>query len=225
MTKFKLRFFALATCCAVLGTGCLSMPGVGVGVTGGTTGAAAEIKANPLPSSMLLLRGSYNFAEFSGDIESDGVEYGGDFTLSNLGAFADFAPLGGPFYLSGGAYFGKKEADLIATPASDVMIGGTSFTAADVGSLIGKAEFNDVAPYVGVAFDNFANSIGGWSFNARAGIMFVGSADVSLTSVNGLLSSDPALQSELLQEIDSLQEDAEDYKYFPVLTLGIARRF
>lgn len=225
MTKFKLRFLALVTCCAVLGTGCLSMPGVGVGVTGGTTGIGAEIKANPLPSSMLLVRGSYNFAEFSGDIESDDINYGGDFTLSNAGAFADFAPFGGLFYLSGGAYIGKKEADLIATPTADVTIGGTGFTAADVGSLVGKAEFNDVAPYVGVAFDNFANSIGGWSLNARAGIMFVGSPDVTLTSVNGLLSADPTFQNELLQEIDSLQQEAEDYKYFPVLTLGVARRF
>ncbi|GHB01202.1 hypothetical protein GCM10009069_25050 [Algimonas arctica] len=225
MTKSKLRFLALTTCCAVLGTGCLSTPGVGIGVTGGTTGVAAEVKANPLPSSRLLVRGSYNFAEFSGDVESDGIQYDGDFTLSNFGAVADVAPFGGPFYISGGAYVGKKEADLIATPASNVTIGGTSFTPADVGSLIGKAEFKDVAPYVGVAFDNFANSIGGWSLNARAGVMFVGSADVSLTSANGLLSSDPVLLNELIEEIESIEQDAEDYKYFPVVTLGITRRF
>ena len=225
MTTNTLKLLALAVGTSFLATGCLSMPGVGVGVTGGTTGVAAEVKANPLPSSMLLVRGSYNFAEFSGDIESDGIQYDGDFTLSNLGAFADFAPFGGPFYLSGGAYVGDQSADLVATPASDVVIGGTSFTPAEVGSLIGKAEFNDVAPYVGVAFDNFANSIGGWSFNARAGVMFVGSAEVDLTSANGLLSSDPALLTELRQEIESIEDDAADYKYFPVLTLGIARRF
>jgi hypothetical protein len=225
MTKSKLRILALTTCCAVLGTGCLSTPGVGIGVTGGTTGVAAEVKANPLPTSRLLVRGSYNFAKFSGDVESDGIQYDGDFTLSNFGAFADVAPFGGPFYISGGAYVGKKEADLIATPASNVTIGGTSFTPADVGSLIGKAEFKDVAPYVGVAFDNFANSIGGWSFNARAGVMFVGSADVNLTSANGLLSSDPVLLNELIEEIESIEQDAEDYKYFPVVTLGITRRF
>lgn len=225
MTKLNLRSLALMSCCAMLGAGCVSMPGVGVGVTGGTTGVAAEIKANPLPSSRVLLRGSYNFAEFSGDIESDGIQYDGDFTLSNFGAFADLAPFGGPLYLSGGAYIGKKEADLIATPATNVTIGGTSFTPADVGSLIGTAEFNDIAPYAGIAFDNFANSIGGWSFNARAGVMFVGSAEVNLTSAGGLLSSDPTLLNELIQEIESIEEDAKDYKYFPVVTLGIARRF
>lgn len=225
MTTFKLRFLALAMGSSLLATGCLSMPGVGVGVSGGTTGLSAEVKANPLPTSRLLLRGAYNFAEFSGDIESDGIEYDGDFTLSNVGAFADLAPFGGPFYLSGGAYIGDKSADLIATPATDVVIGGTTFTPAQVGSLIGTAEFNDVAPYVGVAFDNFANSIGGWSFNARAGVMFVGSADVNLTSANGLLSSDPVLLNELIQEIESIEQDAADYKYYPVVTIGIARRF
>ena len=117
------------------------------------------------------------------------------------------------------------DADLVATPANDVVIGGTTFTPAEVGSLLGTAEFNDVAPYAGIAFDSFANSIGGWSFNARAGVMFVGSADVNLTSANGLLSSDPALLTELREEIESIEEDAEDYKYFPVVTLGVTRRF
>lgn len=225
MIQSKLRLTAMASLCAVISTACVSMPGVGVGVTGGTTGLAAEVKANPLPSSRLLLRGSYNFAEFSGDIESDGVEYDGDFTLSNFGAFADVAPFGGPFYISGGAYIGEKGADLVATPATDVNIGGMTFTPAQVGSLLGTAEFNDVAPYAGIAFDNFANSIGGWSFNARAGVMFVGSAEVNLTSADGLLSSDPVLLSELREEIESIEEDAEDYKYFPVLTIGVTRRF
>jgi hypothetical protein len=50
------------------------MPGVGVSLTGGTTGVAAEIKAKPLPTCRLLLRGSYNFAEFLGKIEGDGQE-------------------------------------------------------------------------------------------------------------------------------------------------------
>lgn len=225
MTTFKLKFLGLAVGGSLLATGCLSMPGVGVGIAGGTTGLSAEVKANPLPTSMLLLRGSYNYAEFSGDVESDDVNYDGDFTLSNLGAFADIAPFGGPFYLSGGAYIGDKSADLLGTPTTNVEIGGTSFTPAEVGSLVGKAEFNDVAPYVGVAFDNFAYSIGGWSFNARAGVMFIGSADVSLVSANGLLSSDPALLNELNDEVEALEEEAKDYKYYPVLTLGIARRF
>ncbi|GLQ19642.1 hypothetical protein ACFFUB_14535 [Algimonas porphyrae] len=225
MYRTQFRLAVTASVCALLSTACVSMPGVGVGVTAGTTGVAAEVKANPLPTGRLLLRGAYNFAEFSGEIESDGIEYEGDFTLSNAGAFADFAPFGGPFYLSGGAYIGKKEADLVATPANNVVIGGTTFTPAQVGSLLGTAEFNDVAPYAGIAFDNFARSIGGWSFNARAGVMFVGSADVNLVSANGLLSSDPALLTELREEIESIEEDAEDYKYFPVVTLGITRRF
>lgn len=225
MSKLTIKMAALATAASLLMTGCLTLPGVGVGINGGTTGVAAEVKANPLPTGHLILRGGYNFAEFSGDIESDGVQYDGDFTLNNASAIADFSPFGGLFYVSGGAYIGDKSADLVATPASSVVIGGTTFTPAEVGSLSGTAEFKEVAPYAGIAFDNFTRSVGGWSLNARAGVMFVGSADVNLTSANGLLSSDPVLLNELREEIESIEEDAEDYKYFPVVTLGVTRRF
>ena len=225
MSKLPLRIAAMTAVASLMMTGCMTLPGAGVGVTGGTTGIGAEVKVNPLPTGHMILRGGYNFAEFSGDIESDGVTYDGDFTLNNASAIADFSPFGGLFYVSGGAYIGDKSADLVATPSSNVVIGGTTFTPAEVGSLFGKAEFKEVAPYAGIAFDNFTRSIGGWSFNARAGVMFVGSADVNLDSANGLLSSDPVLLNELREEIESIEEDAEDYKYFPVLTLGIARRF
>lgn len=214
-----------ASMAAMVMSGCLTLPGAGIGATAGTTGLGAEVKVNPLPTGHVLLRGGLNYAQFSGDVESDGIDYDGDFTLANASAIADFSPFGGLLYISGGAYVGDKSADLTATPLTDVVIGGTSFTPAEVGSLTGSAEFNDVAPYLGIAFDNFTNSIAGWSFNARAGVMFVGSADVNLTSSDGLLSSDPALLQELREEIESIEEDAEDYKYFPVVTLGITRRF
>ena len=225
MITAKLRLLS-ASLAAIALSGCLTLPGVGVGVNGGTTGIGAEVKANPLPAGHLILRGGYNYLEFSGDLDSDGINYDADVKLDhNLSAIADFSPLGGLFYLSGGAYFGDKGADILATPSTDVVIGGTTFAPEQVGSLVGRADYNDFAPYAGIALDNFTRSSGSWSFNARAGIMFVGSPDVSLVSVDGLLSSDPALISELQDEIQQIEDDAEDYKYYPVLTLGVTRRF
>jgi len=216
---------ALAITCAVA----LTLPAtahaaeIGLGLTAGTTGVSAEVKV--APNNRIMLRGGYNFAEFSGDIESDGINYDGDFTLSNFGAFADLSPFGNSFVVSGGAYIGDKEADLTATPSANVNIGGMSFTPAEVGSLFGTVQFKEFAPYAGIGFDNFARTSSNWSFNARAGVMFVGSAEVDLVSANGLLSSDPTLLSELQEEVLSIEQDAEDYKYFPVLTVGVTRKF
>lgn len=221
----RLSFRALV----ITGAAALTLPAtamaadIGIGITGGTTGVSAEVKV--APSQRIMLRGGYNFAEFSGDIDSDGINYDGDFTLSNFGAFADFAPFGNSFVVSGGAYIGDKEAELTATPSTNVNIGGMSFTPAEVGSLFGTVQFKEVAPYAGIGFDSFARTSGNWSFNAHAGVMFVGSADVELTSANGLLSSDPTLLNEIREEVLAIEQDAEDYKYFPVLTVGVTRKF
>lgn len=206
-------------------SGCLTLPGAGVGVTGGTTGVGAEVKVNPLPTGHLLVRGGANYLEFGDDFNSDEITYDGDLELANLSAIADFSPLGGLFYVSGGAYFGKKEVELLATPTNDVFIGGNSFTPDQVGTLVGQAEYNDTAPYVGIAFDNFTKSISGWSLNARAGVMFIGSPEITLNSVDGTLSNDPLLIDQLAQEIEAISDDAEDYEYFPVVTVGLTRRF
>ncbi len=224
MTKTLIRLLTLSAVVGLIFPVTAIAADIGVGVTGGTTGISVEVKV--APAKRLMLRGSYNFAELSGEIVNDDINYDGDFTLSNFGAFADIAPFGNAFILSGGAYIGEKAADLVATPSANVSIGNQVFTPTQVGSLFGRAEFNEVAPYVGLGFDNFQTTSGPWSFNARAGVMFVGSADVvELTSADGLLSSDSMLLTELRTEIASIEEDVEDYKYFPVVTLGITRKF
>ncbi|MGB6231194.1 MAG: hypothetical protein WBF53_13820 [Litorimonas sp.] len=195
----------------------------GIGIAGGTTGGSIEAKVGV--NDRIMLRGGYNYIEFSGDLETNGIDYDGDFELSNAGAFVDIAPFGNAFILSGGAYIGPKEADLVATPAGNVRIGGMEFTPAEVGSLFGSVEFNDFAPYVGIGYDSFLTASGNWSFSARAGVMFTGSADVELTSANGLLSQDPVLLAEIRDEVLQIEEDAEDYKYYPVLRVGVTRRF
>ena len=223
LKSVRLTFTGLVSAFAL--TGCLTLPGLGVGVTGGTTGLGVEAKANPLPTGHVMIRGGVSYLDVGGDFDSDGVTYDGDVEVANLNAVLDFSPTGGLFYISGGAYFGDKTVDLVATPMNNVDVGGVTFTPGEVGSLVGEVEYSDVSPYLGIAFDNFTNSVAGWSFNARAGVMFVGSPDITVNSVGGTLSSDAALLNALNAEIDSLEEDAEDYEFFPVVTLGVTRRF
>lgn len=194
-----------------------------VGLGAGTTGATLEAKF--APNNNLALRGSYNFLEFGADQDYDGIDYEGDLSLNTFGGFVDVAPFGNGFVLSGGAYIGDKTLDLFATPSNNVEIGGQTFTPAEVGSLNGQAELKNFAPYAGIGYDSFIAGSSDWSFNARAGVMFTGSPKVDLVSVDGLLSDDATLRAELNTEIASIEEEAEDYKYYPVLSVGIARRF
>lgn len=197
--------------------------GFGVGASVGTTGATLEAKF--APNDRIMLRGNFNYLEFNTDQDYDGIDYDGDLNLTTFGGFVDVAPFGNAFVLSGGAYFGNKTLDLLATPSSDVTIGGQVFTPEQVGTLTGEAELNSVAPYVGIGFDSFATSRSDWSFNARAGVMFTGSPDVELVSANGTLSQDPILLNELRAEVQNIEDDAENFKYYPVISLGVTRKF
>jgi len=195
----------------------------GVGLAVGTTGGTVEAKYTPVKN--LALRGNFNFLEFNTDQDYDGINYDGDFNLTTLGGFLDVAPFGNAFVLSGGAYFGDKTLDFNATPSSPVQIGGQTFTPEEVGTLTGDGKLNTVSPYFGLGYDSFMTSKGGWSFNARAGVMFTGSPEVNLISANGTLSQDPRLMTELRAEVQNIEDDAEDYKYYPVLTIGLTRKF
>ncbi len=228
-----MKILVSALCCAAFLAGCStattnykSQPSdskFAVGLGAGTTGITAEAKFSP--NDRIALRGNYNFGEIVVDQDYDGIDYDGDLSLSTFGGFVDVAPFKNGFVLSGGAYVGDKTFDLNATPSNAVEIGGLSFDPSDVGTLTGRAEFNNFAPYAGIGYDSFISGSSNWSFNARAGVMFTGSVDVDLVSVNGLLSNDQTLRDEIEAEILAIEEDAENYKYYPVLTIGIARRF
>lgn len=195
--------------------------GVGLGV--GTTGATVEAKY--APSKTVMLRGSYNYLDFSMDEEFDDIDYDGDFKANTVAGFVDIAPFHNGFIVSGGAYIGDKTLDLNATPTGNVEIGGSTFTSAEVGTLTGQAELRNFAPYAGIGYDSFISGSTDWSFNARAGVMFTGAPKVDLVSANGTLSSDPRLRGELEAEINAIEDDAEDYRYYPVVTVGLTRRF
>ncbi|MEP4052237.1 MAG: hypothetical protein ABJN22_08330 [Litorimonas sp.] len=194
-----------------------------VGLGAGTTGATVEAKY--APNDTFGLRTNFNFLDFSVDEEFDDIDYEGDFNATTFGGFVDVAPFQNGFVLSGGAYVGDKTLDLDATPTTNVEIGGQTFTPTEVGTLTGKAELSSFSPYAGIGYDGFIAGSRDWSFNARAGVMFTGSPEVDLVSANGTLSNNPVLLQELEAEVAAIEDDADGYKYYPVLTIGIARRF
>lgn len=194
--------------------------GVGGGV--GTPGIFVEGKV--ALGDSLVVRGSYNFLDFSVDETFDGIAYTGDLNFSNLGGFVDFHPFKNGWNISGGAFLGDKSIDLTATPSSNIQIGSTTFTPAEVGTLEGGIEVGDFAPYLGLGYDNFITSKN-ISVNVRLGVMFTGSPEANLRSVGGTLSSNTALLNEINQEITALENDADDFKYYPVISLGIAKKF
>ncbi len=213
----------LTVAAAVLIMGTTASAGdIGLGVGAGTAGVSVEVKTSV--AERFVLRGSYNYLDFEVDETFDEIDYNGDLNLSNFGGFLDAYPFGGGFNISGGALIGEKSVDIVATPSSNVDIGDMTFTPAEVGSLAGDVNLKDFAPYLGIGYDNFRQSRN-ISFNIRAGVMFTGSPEANLTSIGGSLSSSPELINEIQTEIQRLEDDADDFKYYPVFSIGLAKKF
>lgn len=194
-------------------------------ITGGVGTMGGVVEGQFQVNDYFQLRVGANYLAFDQTIDVDEISYDGELDFSGLGAFVDLHPFGGSFFITGGAYAGGKSIDLAASSTVPVEIGGVIFTPAEYGRLEGDVSFDDVAPFVGLGFDTTFEGNGNWGVSILAGAAVFGSGDVTLEAVGGTLSNDPALQAQLDQEIQDIEEEIEDYELWPVVQVGLSYRF
>lgn len=216
------RLIALAAACAAASTAA-SAQTMALGVNIGTPGIGLQASAKV--SDMLVIRGAVDGLSISRDEDYSDIAYDGKAKLFTGGLFADLHPGGGAFFVSGGAYVGKRKINLTAQPTAAVDIGGQTFTPAQVGRIDGEAKLSNLQPFVGLGFDNTFVGERGWGLRAMAGVSFSKRPDVDLTASGGTLSNDANFQARLRAEEAEARDDAKDFKYFPVVQVGLARRF
>ena len=208
----------------------LAMPGIvqaaGIGVRAGTTGLGADFGWSLAPT--LSARIGYSGANWNRDVDAGGVHYDGKLKLSNLSGLLDFSPVPGPFRLTGGLYYGHNRYDVNGQPSGGTFsINGTTYNAADVGSLSGTVKpGRDLAPYFGIGYGNVAGA--GVNFYADLGIVFQGQPKASLTATCGPSLSAGActqLQNDTAAEQARLEDKLRRFQYYPVLNVGVTIGF
>jgi hypothetical protein len=220
----KILVTTLAAAAALVASGALAQAqAIAIGANVGTPGVGLQASAEVRPG--LVLRGAVDGMSISQDETYSDISYDGKAKQQTAGLFADFHPGGGGFFVSGGFYAGKREIDLKASPTTNVDIGGATYTPAQVGRIDGKAEMSKFQPFLGVGFDNTYVGDRTWGFRAIAGVAFSKEPEVRLTTSGGTLSSDPAFQARLRTEEAQAREDAKDFRYFPIVQVGLTRRF
>ncbi len=192
-----------------------------VGARVSTLGAGAEIGANVNPH--LRIRGIVNGWDHNHDNTSDNIRYNGKIKLASAGVQLDYRPVeNGSFYVTAGLYSNSNKVNETATPTQNTRIGAVTYTPTEIGTLDARGHFKRSAPYLGLGWD--FPTAGPVSINLEAGAYFQGHAHVALTS-NGTLSNDPAYQTQLEQERESLQHDLDKGKTWPVVALGVRYQF
>lgn len=218
----KTSIAILAAACALAATSAAAQ-NMALGANLGTPGLGVQATAQL--NERVVLRGALDGMSISRNQDYSDIEYDGKAKLMTGGLFADLHPTGGAFFVSGGAYFGKREIELSAQPTANVEIGGVTYTPAQVGRIDGEAKLSKVQPFLGLGFDNTYVGERAWGFRAMAGVSFSKAPKVNLSATGGALASDPTFLAQLRLEEEQARDDAKDFKYFPVVQVGLTRRF
>lgn len=154
----------------------------------------------------------------------DDVDYDADANLASFGTLLDYHPFRGGFRLSGGLRFNFNNADLTGEPNTDVTIGNETFAASDVGTLQGDVTYDVIAPYLGFGYGATLLE-GALSVGFDMGVMYQGAADVDLDAEGGALQGSAVLEDNLALEEQDLEDDLDDYRFYPVIGLAVIYRF
>lgn len=193
-----------------------------IGFKTGSLGLGGEVRTNLAPD--IHLRGSVQWFELGFGWEIDDIDYDVDLKLLNPMLALDWYPWGGDFRLSGGIVFNGSDVDVEARPARPIEIGERIYLPAEIGTLQGRAEFNDVAPYVGIGFGNPFLRGGRWGLMSELGVAFIGSPNVRLRAT-GPFADNPLLQEDLAREERELEDRLRRWRFYPVLSLTLYYRF
>lgn len=193
-----------------------------VGVKAGTLGIGLEGSWRPIP--WLDVRAGANMFDYDDSGSQSGINYDATLSLETYYATANLRFPLSPFRMTVGAFSNGNEVELVSNPPASGFyeIGGGIFDATDVGTLRSGTTFESMAPYLGAGFDfRIANRFG---LSLDFGVLWQGSPIVTLTS-DGILATDPDFQAELETERQQLEDEVEDFKAYPVVSLGFSFNF
>jgi len=187
----------------------------------GTLGIGADLSRSIIPR-VLNLRAGGSFFSYSTDLSTEGIDYSAELKLGAVPIAVDVFPFKNWFRLGGGVIINLNEAHGTGDPSTGtVTIGDGEYTSQDIGQVDAKVKFNRAAPYFGFGFNNPIKRYGHFGFFVDLGFMYHGTPVASMTTTKIV----PGLQTEIDKEIQEINEDIKDFKFFPVVQMGLSYRF
>lgn len=205
---------------SLLGGNAMADHNLWLGVKAGTLGLGVEGAWRPIP--WLDLRLGANQFTYDDRGSQAGINYDAELSLDNFYGTANFRFPLSPMRFSAGAYSNGNELNMVSREATAFNIGGTIYPADAVGTLTSTTDFDSMSPYVGVGFDfDVFDKVG---LSLDLGVLWQGDPNVSLES-DGLLATDPLFMEALETERQQIESEFEDYKAWPVISLGFNYKF
>jgi hypothetical protein len=188
----------------------------------GTLGLGGEASVNIFQDLNFRAGFSVFSFDYAGSINEIDYKFKAD--LRTLPLMLDWYPFHDAFHLTGGIILNDSGIDLQGKSSTSVTIGDQTYSAEQAGTLNGNIDFNRVAPYLGIGWGNPFNNSSRLGLLCDLGVAYSGSPDVSLRAT-GTYANDPTFQSNLAKERQDLQDKANRYKFYPVLSVSLYFRF
>lgn len=217
----KTRLWGFALCALLASTA--QAEGVAVYLNGGTTGFGGGVATGGDKLSTRLSLNGWNKTITQSDSNGD---YTGNLKLQSFLALVDWYPASGTFRTTFGLAANGNKATMTANSTSGFYtFNGTQYAVGEVSSFTAEVKFNTIAPYLGVGWGNPVATGKGWGFIMDLGILFQGSPKVTSTVTCGVTAQCAQLQSDVAAGAAQLEEDLKDFKYYPVVSLGVSYHF
>jgi hypothetical protein len=208
----------------------LFLPGIApadtsVGLRAGTLGLGAEL-SYAVSQRVALRVGADTYTPKVVSFTKEDIDYDAKAELRTGSLLVDWFPFANNFRISLGAILNRNKVTATAKPDSNgqYTIGGSTFQAAQIGTPEADVTFRKTAPYLGIGYGRPIN--GGLSFISDLGVMLQGSPTATLTAACTPTTPNCAqLQSAVAAEQATLQDNVSRFKYYPVLSIGLAYTF
>lgn len=195
----------------------------------GTTGVGLHFSL-PVQEKFNIRLGANAFPSYSHSETTDDLNVDMKLKAQTFDLLADYHVFGGSFRFSTGAVYNGMRLTGTARPTSGATydFDGRIYSAQQVGQVDARIDFRKVAPYLGIGWGRpITNERSGLGFFGDFGVLFTGSPRTRLTSTNCQASAQECrtFQNELDREANEVNEEAKDYKLFPVIRIGLSYRF
>ena len=214
------RIVGLALCVVAL-PATLTAASISIIPSVGTLGLGAGVDVRALPFVGFRVMG--NAGSHSQDLHKQDIDYTGKLKLNNLGGLVDFYPVASGFRISAGVFSNNNKIDLTSKPGQTITVNGIQYPSSAVGNVTGDVRFNKTSPYAGIGWGRTGR---GFGLVFDIGVLSQGSPKLRVQAN----PTNPALvpasfYTNLEAERAKTENDIRNYKYYPVVSLGLSFGF
>ncbi len=197
---------------------------LGLTLKAASTGAGLDLSVGMTPQLNLRI-GASGFTT-SRDVSEESIDYSADAKLLTGGLMLDWFPAESGFRVTLGGLYNDNHLDLKSKGTGIIEVNGVDYHLSDIGYVDGKVTFAKFAPYLGLGWGNAVGADGDWHFAFDFGAIYQGSPDLKLAAHPNDPAQVPAdFYSNLEIERKKTEKDLDSYRYYPVISIGISRRF